>query len=89
MHVYTWILHLLQCVLTFSCISHTGNMQYTSLKDVNASSQQWTVQARLVRFCKYLSPDEPNKIRRLDLVLLDEEVMDYMKRPLPTYKFQN
>lgn len=50
-------------------------MQYTSLKDVNESSQQWTVRARLVRFCKHLSPDEPNKIRRLDLVLLDDEGM--------------
>lgn len=56
-------------------------MDYTLLKYVDAGSQQWTVRARVVRFSKYISPDEPGKIRRLDLVLLDEEVIYSLRDP--------
>jgi len=69
------ILHHFSDSLMTIDLFHTGKMEYTKLKYVNETSQQWTVRARVVRFCRYLSPDDPTKIRRLDLVLLDEEVL--------------
>ena len=49
-------------------------MEYSLLKDVTSESQYWTVRTRMVRFSEYLSNDDPPKILRLDLILLDEEV---------------
>jgi len=48
-------------------------MEYSLLKDVTSESQHWTVRTRVVRFSKYVSNDDPPKILRLDLILLDEE----------------
>ena len=50
-------------------------MEYSLLKDVTSESQHWTVRARVVRFAEYLSNDNPPKILRLDLILVDEEVL--------------
>lgn len=60
-------------------------MEYTLLKHVDAGSQQWTVHTRVVRFSKYISPDDPSKIRRLDLVLLDEEVLLHLQESALPY----
>ena len=51
-----------------------GRIEYSLLKDVTSESQYWTVRTRVVRFSEYLSNDDPPKILRLDLILLDEEV---------------
>jgi hypothetical protein len=44
------------------------------LKSVSTDSQQWTVKVRAVRFSEYSTEDNPPKVFRLDMVLLDEEV---------------
>jgi hypothetical protein len=44
------------------------------LKSVTTDSQQWTVKVRAVRFSEYATEDNPPKVFRLDMVLLDEKV---------------
>ncbi|CAL4930979.1 unnamed protein product [Urochloa decumbens] len=48
-------------------------MQHSFLKVVTSESQHWIIRTRVVRFSQYLSDDQPPIIRRLDLILLDEE----------------
>lgn len=49
-------------------------MNYTILKDVTQESHRWQVRVRVTRFSEFTAPNEPDKILRLDLVLLDEQV---------------
>ena len=49
-------------------------MEYAKLASVTVDSQHWTVKVRVTRFSNYIGPDNPDKILRLDLILLDEEV---------------
>lgn len=48
-------------------------MAYSFLSDVNPQSQQWTIKARVIRFSQYLSTDQPPKVLRLDLIVVDEK----------------
>ena len=50
------------------------NMEYAKLASITADSQHWTVKVHVTRFSNYIGPDNPDKILRLDLILLDEEV---------------
>jgi len=49
-------------------------MEYAKLASITADSQHWTVKVHVTRFSNYIGPDNPDKILRLDLILLDEEV---------------
>jgi hypothetical protein len=49
-------------------------MQYSMLKSVTSDSQQWTIKIRAVRFSEYSTEDNPPRVFRLDMILLDEEV---------------
>ncbi|KAL6902302.1 hypothetical protein ACP4OV_005178 [Aristida adscensionis] len=57
----------------FGPVRAVCTMQYTPLKDVTPESQKWTVKVRLVRFSEFRRKEQPDKLSRLDLVLLDEE----------------
>jgi hypothetical protein len=48
-------------------------MDYSLLKDVTQESHRWRVRVRATRFSEFTTANEPDKILRLDLVLLDEQ----------------
>ncbi|GJN22419.1 hypothetical protein PR202_gb09978 [Eleusine coracana subsp. coracana] len=56
-----------------SSTNRSKGMQHVMLKTITPESHQWTVRTRVVRFCEYLSNDDPPRTLRIDLILLDEE----------------
>nr|XP_025877686.1 uncharacterized protein LOC9266439 isoform X10 [Oryza sativa Japonica Group] len=57
-------------------------MDYTMLRDVTQESHRWQVRVRVTRFSQFTTANEPDKILRLDLVLLDEQG-DMMDAQIP------
>uniref|UniRef100_A0A0D3FRJ7 Replication protein A 70 kDa DNA-binding subunit B/D first OB fold domain-containing protein n=1 Tax=Oryza barthii TaxID=65489 RepID=A0A0D3FRJ7_9ORYZ len=59
-----------------------AKMDYSLLKDVTQESHRWRVRVRATRFSEFTTANEPDKILRLDLVLLDEQG-DMMDAQIP------
>lgn len=57
-------------------------MDYSLLKDVTQESHRWRVRVRATLFSEFTTANEPDKILRLDLVLLDEQG-DMMDAQIP------
>uniref|UniRef100_A0A0E0RIC3 Replication protein A 70 kDa DNA-binding subunit B/D first OB fold domain-containing protein n=1 Tax=Oryza rufipogon TaxID=4529 RepID=A0A0E0RIC3_ORYRU len=57
-------------------------VSYFSLRDVTQESHRWQVRVRVTRFSQFTTANEPDKILRLDLVLLDEQG-DMMDAQIP------
>uniref|UniRef100_A0A0E0N4W5 DUF223 domain-containing protein n=1 Tax=Oryza rufipogon TaxID=4529 RepID=A0A0E0N4W5_ORYRU len=51
-------------------------MDYTILRNVTQESHHWQVRVRVTRFSQFTTANEPDKILRLDLVLLDEQYFE-------------
>jgi hypothetical protein len=52
------------------------------LRNVTQESHHWQVRVRVTRFSQFTTANEPDKILRLDLVLLDEQG-DMMDAQIP------
>lgn len=59
-----------------------AKMDYSLLKDVTQESHRWRVRVRATLFSEFTTANEPDKILRLDLVLLDEQG-DMMDAQIP------
>uniref|UniRef100_A0A0E0ASG1 Replication factor A C-terminal domain-containing protein n=1 Tax=Oryza glumipatula TaxID=40148 RepID=A0A0E0ASG1_9ORYZ len=63
-------------LLAFSLGGGSASLVYCSqslLKDVTQESHRWRVRVRATRFSEFTTANEPDKILRLDLFLLDEQ----------------